>query len=238
MKTSILAMKCAKLYWPTSTTKLTLFHSIRSAQVLSAAHNSADKWTNLEVMTKLRAEAKQQGLWNLFLPKVSNLSNLEYAELAEMMGNSLLGSECFNCQAPDTGNMEVLHMFGTDKQKDRFLTPLLEGTTKSCFGMTEPAVASSDATNMQATIEIDEATDELVLNGTKWWTSGAAHPKLDLCIFMGLDVHKDVNVKVPRHKQHSMVSGVERSGVEWSGAEQSAKPLPRRYAHTHPQQTH
>tara|TARA_B110000971_G_C19938078_1_gene467365 strand:+ start:152 stop:760 length:609 start_codon:yes stop_codon:yes gene_type:complete len=194
--------------------------------VLSAAHNSADKWTNLEVMTKLRAEAKQQGLWNLFLPKVSNLSNLEYAELAEMMGNSLLGSECFNCQAPDTGNMEVLHMFGTDKQKDRFLTPLLEGTTKSCFGMTEPAVASSDATNMQATIEIDEATDELVLNGTKWWTSGAAHPKLDLCIFMGLDVHKDVNVKVPRHKQHSMVSGVERSGVErsgeeWSGVERS-----------------
>ena len=84
MKTSILAMKCAKLYWPTSTTKLTLFHSIRSAQVLSAAHNSADKWTNLEVMTKLRAEAKQQGLWNLFLPKVSNLSNLEYAELAEI----------------------------------------------------------------------------------------------------------------------------------------------------------
>jgi len=168
---------------------------------LNRQNAAADKWTNTSVMDGLREKAKKQDLWNLFLPDVSGLSNLEYASLAEIMGNSLLGSECFNCQAPDTGNMEVLHMFGTDEQKSRFLDPLMEGRTKSAFLMTEPAVASSDATNMAATIEVEN--DEVVINGVKWWSSGAGHPKLDLLIVMGKDIGVDGDT--PRHRQHSMV---------------------------------
>jgi len=128
------------------------------------------------------------------------MSNVEYGKCAEVMGRSLLGSEVFNCQAPDTGNMEVLHMFGTDEQQKEYLTPLLQQEIRSAFAMTEPGVASSDATNMEATITVDG--DELVLNGKKWWTSNGCHPDLKFFIFMGRDADADDK---PAHQRHSMV---------------------------------
>ena len=131
---------------------------------------------------------------------MSGLTNREYATLAEEMGRSLLAPELFNCSAPDTGNMEVLHMFGTALQREQWLAPLLEGEMRSCFAMTEPAVASSDATNMAATVAHDG--DELVLTGKKWWISGAADPRCGVCIFMGRDLSCD---GAARHAQHSMV---------------------------------
>ena len=155
-------------------------------------------WQPLPQMAELKAEARRQGLWNLFLPDVSGLSNAEYAPLAEVMGRHYLAAEATNCSAPDTGNMEVLHHFGSPEQKERWLTPLLEGEIRSAFCMTEPDVASSDATNMQATAVVDG--DEVVVNGTKWWSTGVGHPDCELLVFMGL-----TDPTAHRHQQHSMV---------------------------------
>lgn len=159
------------------------------------------KWTVHPHIEHCKNLAKQQGLWNLFLPDAKlgqGLSCLEYAPLAEEMGKVLYAPEIFNCNAPDTGNMEVLHYFGNEEQQKQWLTPLLNGEIRSVFGMTEPDVASSDATNMQATIEQDG--DELVLNGKKWWSTGLGHPNAKVMIFMGLS-----NPENRRHQQHSMV---------------------------------
>jgi alkylation response protein AidB-like acyl-CoA dehydrogenase len=159
------------------------------------------KWQLHPAIEPLKQQAKQQGLWNLFLPDAelaAGLTCLEYAPLAEEMGRVLFASEIFNCNAPDTGNMEVLYHFGDEQQKARWLTPLLAGEIRSVFGMTEPDVASSDATNMAATIE--EQGNELVLNGKKWWSTGLGHPNAAFTIFMGLS-----NPENPRHSQHAMV---------------------------------
>ena len=154
------------------------------------------------IMEELKAEAKKRGLWNLFHPHKEwgpGLTNLEYAPLAEIMGRSGIASEACNCSAPDTGNMEVLTMFGTPEQQDMWLRPLLEGTIRSAFAMTEPEVASSDATNISLRIERDG--DHYVLNGRKWWTSGAFHPNTKILIVMG---KSDPN-NASRHKQQSQI---------------------------------
>src|SRR5579864_7617671 len=156
------------------------------------------------VMEELKERARELGLWNLFLPHgapdglAPGLSNLDYAPLAEIMGRSHIASEACNCAAPDTGNMEVLTLFGTPEQKERWLRPLLEGDIRSAFAMTEPEVASSDATNIQMRIERDG--DEYVLNGRKWWTSNAYHPNCRIMIAMG-----KTSPDGPPHKQQSMI---------------------------------
>jgi acyl-CoA dehydrogenase len=159
------------------------------------------KWKVSPVVEQLKAEAKAEGLWNLFLPDPAHgagLSNVEYAPLAEEMGKSFLAPEVFNCSAPDTGNMEVLHQYGSEEQKERWLKPLLAGEVRSAFCMTEPDVASSDATNMQATAVVEG--DEIVLNGKKWWSTGIGHPNCKVAIFMAL-----TDPTAGRHNQHSMV---------------------------------
>uniref|UniRef100_A0A8B9P4S8 Acyl-CoA dehydrogenase family member 11 n=1 Tax=Apteryx owenii TaxID=8824 RepID=A0A8B9P4S8_APTOW len=148
---------------------------------------------------KVKEMAKAEGLWNLFLPDVSGLSQLDYALIAEEMGKCFFAPEVFNCHAPDTGNMEVLHMYGTKEQKKEWLEPLLEGKISSCFCMTEPDVASSDATNMQCSIERDG--NSYVINGKKWWSSGAGNPNCKVAIVMG----KTKNSSASRYKQHSMI---------------------------------
>jgi alkylation response protein AidB-like acyl-CoA dehydrogenase len=159
------------------------------------------RWRIPPVVEELKREAKVAGLWNLFLPDDEHgagLDNRDYAPLAEIMGRSFLAPEVFNCSAPDTGNAEVLVRYGSDEQKVRWLAPLLAGDIRSGFAMTEPAVASSDATNMKATCEV--VGDEVVLNGQKWWTSGAGDPRCKFLIFMGVtDPHAE------RHQRHSMV---------------------------------
>lgn len=151
------------------------------------------------VVEDLKVEARRQGLWNLFLPAESGISQLDYATLAEITGWSLhLAPEAINGQAPDTGNMELLHLFGTPAQKDRWLTPLLDGTIRSAFAMTEIAVASSDATNIETTIRRDG--DEYVINGRKWWTSGIADPRCEVVIVMG-----KTDPDEARHRQQSMI---------------------------------
>ena len=153
------------------------------------------------VMEELKTEARRRGLWNLFHPHEEwgpALSNTEYAPLAEILGRSPIASEACNCSAPDTGNMEVLTLFGTPEQQDRWLRPLLDGEIRSAFAMTEPAVASSDATNIELRIERDG--DEYVLNGRKWWTSNALHPNCRILIVMG-----KTNPEAPRHQQQSMI---------------------------------
>ncbi len=151
------------------------------------------------VVGDLKREARSRGLWNLFLPDVSGLTNVEYAVLAEETGRSVtLAPEALNCAAPDTGNMEILHMFGTAEQKQQWLDPLLEGTIRSGFAMTEPEVASSDATNIATSIVRDG--DEYVINGHKWWTSGAADPRCAVFVVMGR-----TDPDAPAHRQQSMV---------------------------------
>jgi acyl-CoA dehydrogenase len=151
------------------------------------------------VVDKLKVEARERGLWNLFLPDISGLTNVEYAQVAEITGRSMpMAPEAINCAAPDTGNMEVLHMFGTPEQKAQWLQPLLEGEIRSAFAMTEPDVASSDATNISTSIRRDG--DDYVINGKKWWTSGAADPRCKILIVMG---KTDVNESV--HRQQSMI---------------------------------
>lgn len=162
-------------------------------------------WTTWQwpaVYEELKAKAKAQGLWNMFLPcdeLGQGLSVQEYAVIAEQTGRSILAPNIFNCNAPDTGNMEVLWRFGSDAQKEQWLKPLLAGEIRSVFGMTEPAVASSDATNMRATAVVDG--DEVVLNGRKWWTSGLGDPHAKVMIFMALTPDESKG----RHEQHSMV---------------------------------
>ncbi len=151
------------------------------------------------VIEELKVEARSRGLWNLFLPGVSGLSNVEYAPLAELMGRSpVLAAEACNCSAPDTGNMELLHMFGTGEQQRQWLDPLLEGEIRSCFAMTEPDVASSDATNIATTIERDG--DDLVITGRKWWITGAADPRCRVALVLGVS---DPAAGV--HQRHSLV---------------------------------
>jgi acyl-CoA dehydrogenase len=161
----------------------------------------ADPWVELPVIAELKRRAKAEGLWNLFLSDEEHgagLTNVEYAPLAERMGRSLIAADVCNCNAPDTGNMEVLWHFGSPEQKQRWLAPLLAGEIRSAFCMTEPEVASSDATNMQATAVIED--DEVVLNGRKWWSSGAGHPRCEVMIFMAL-----TDPAAERYHQHSMV---------------------------------
>jgi Acyl-CoA dehydrogenases len=160
--------------------------------------DSGDRWRPSGLIEELKRKARSAGLWNLFLPDVSGLSNLEYAPLAEIMGRVVWASEVFNCSAPDTGNMEVLHLYGSDEQKAKWLTPLLEGEIRSCFAMTEPDVASSDATNIQASIKRDG--DDYVLNGRKWWSTGAGDSRCRLAIFMG-----KTDEAAPKHLQQSMI---------------------------------
>jgi acyl-CoA dehydrogenase len=154
------------------------------------------------VMEELKAEARRRGLWNLFLPHktrwTDGLSNLDYAPLAEVMGRSPIASEACNCSAPDTGNMEILTMFGTPEQQERWLHPLLEGEIRSAFAMTEPAVASSDATNIQSSIVADG--DDYVIKGHKWWISGMSDARCEILIFMGR-----TDPAAPPHRQQSMV---------------------------------
>lgn len=161
----------------------------------------SDRWVQPPQVEALKAKAKELGLWNLFLPDAEHgagLNNVDYAPLAERMGRSIIAPEVCNCNAPDTGNMEVLHMFGTPEQKERYLTPLLNGEIRSAFCMTEPGVASSDATNMEATAVVDG--DDVVINGRKWWSTGIGHPNCEVLIFMGL-----TDPEADRHHRHSMV---------------------------------
>jgi acyl-CoA dehydrogenase len=170
-----------------------------------------NRWSPPRVIEELKPKARAARLWNLFLPDDAHgqgLTNLEYAPLAEVMGRSFIAPEVFNCSAPDTGNMEVLARYGTAEQKERWLKPLLAGEIRSCFAMTEPAVASSDATNIEASI-VQEG-DEYVINGRKWWSSGAGDPRCKVAIFMG---RTDLGCSEPgkpdrtaaRHQQQSMV---------------------------------
>ena len=178
---------------------------------IEANTQAGKRWTPLQVIEELKPKARAAGLWNLFLPphaegagaKVDaefnfGLSNQDYAPLAEIMGAVPWSSEVFNCSAPDTGNMEVFARYGTEKHKARWLAPLLDGKIRSAFAMTEPAVASSDATNIQADIRRDG--DEYVINGRKWWTSGAGDPRCAVYIFMG-----KTDAQAPKHSQQSMI---------------------------------
>ena len=159
-----------------------------------------DRWKPVSFIEDLKLKARFEGLWNLFLPDEdgAGLSNLDYAPLCEVMGRSMIAPEVFNCSAPDTGNMEVISRYGTSEQKKRWLNPLLEGRIRSCFAMTEPNVASSDATNIQSSIR-REGTD-YVINGQKWWASGAGDPRCKVAIFMG-----KTDPAAPKHKQQSMI---------------------------------
>ena len=186
---------------------------------IEANTQAGRRWTPLETVEKLKPKARERGLWNLFLPPSADgqrntsgdygvgLTNQEYAPLAEIMGRVPWASEVFNCSAPDTGNMETLVRYGSQEHKKRWLEPLLDGKIRSAFAMTEPAVASSDATNIESRIERDG--DEYLINGRKWWTSGAGDPRCRIYIFMG-----KTDPSAPRHAQQSMILvPAETSGV-------------------------
>ncbi|CAI9564043.1 unnamed protein product [Staurois parvus] len=181
-------------------------HIYPAEQELRNYQFSEKRWTPHPLTEELKEKAKSQGLWNLFLPLESDpegkygakLTNVEYAHLCELMGTSLYAPEIFNCSAPDTGNIEVLVRYGTEEQKERWLKPLLEGEIRSCFAMTEPKVASSDATNIESSITEDG--NSYIINGHKWWTSGALDSRCKICIFMG-----KTDPGAPRHKQQSMI---------------------------------
>jgi acyl-CoA dehydrogenase len=169
---------------------------------VDANRNAGNAWVATRIMEELKLKARTAGLWNLFLPdsdQGAGLTNLEYAPLCEIMGRVHWAPEVFNCSAPDTGNMEVLARYGAPEQQKQWLEPLLDGRIRSCFGMTEPAVASSDATNIESSIVRDG--DEYVINGRKWWSSGANDPRCALFIFMG----KSDPDNASRHKQQSMI---------------------------------
>jgi acyl-CoA dehydrogenase len=181
--------------------------SVYSAQLRAAP----TPWMQPPIMDELQERARAQGLWNLFLPEPefgAGLTNRQYAPLCEAMGRSTIGPEVFNCSAPDTGNMEVFARYGTGAQQDRWLRPLLKAEIRSGFAMTEPDVASSDATNVSARIRREG--DEYVIDGRKWWTSGAGHPHCRVLIFLGRS-----NPDAPRHQQHTMlIVPVDTPGVK------------------------
>lgn len=187
-------------------TKLTNFmeeHVYPNEHVYEQQLNELEnRWSDVPpVMEELKERAKAAGLWNLFLPESeygAGLTNLEYAPLCEIMGRSMIGPEVFNCSAPDTGNMEVIVRYGKEEHKEKWLKPLLAGEIRSCFSMTEPAVASSDATNIEASIVRDG--DEYVINGRKWWSSGAGDPRCKIAIVMG-----KTDFIAARHEQQSMI---------------------------------
>ena len=161
-----------------------------------------NRWQVVPIVDELKETAKEDDLWNLFLPESeygAGYTNEEYAPMCEIMGRSMWSAEVFNCSAPDTGNMEVLVRYGTEEQKEKYLKPLLEGKIRSAFAMTEPAVASSDATNIESEIKMEG--NQYVINGTKWWTSGAMDPRCEFYIFMGKTDPDNENI----HKQQSMI---------------------------------
>ena len=171
-----------------------------------------NRWNSYpEVINELKDKAKSKGLWNLFLPESefgAGLTNYEYAHLAEVMGTCHIASEAMNCAAPDTGNMEVIARYGNEKHQEEWLQPLLDGEIRSAFAMTEPGVGSSDATNMQATAVVDG--DEYVINGEKWWTSGAGDPRCKILVFMAV-----TNPDAAKHQRHSMMLvPMESEGIE------------------------
>src|SRR5690348_4645420 len=172
-------------------------------QFREQASSLDDRWDTPPVIEELKVEARSRGLWNLFLPRTheygAGLTNLQYAPLAEITGrNPWIAPEAINCAAPDTGNMEILSLFGTEDQQERWLEPLLEGEIRSAFSMTEPEVASSDATNISTRIERDG--DDYVINGRKWWTSGAMSPRCKVLIVMGV-----TDPLAERHRRQSMI---------------------------------
>ena len=184
--------------------KLTNFmneHVYKNEAVYKEEVEKGGRWCVPKIMEDMKSKAKTQGLWNLFLPESdlgAGLTNTEYAPLCEIMGRSPIGAEVFNCSAPDTGNMEVLVRYGTKEQQNQWLTPLLNGEIRSAFAMTEPDVASSDASNIQASI--DRKGDEYVINARKWWTSGAMDPRCKIMIFMG-----KTDPNADKYKQQSMI---------------------------------
>ena len=184
--------------------KLTNFmneHVYKNEVVYKEEVEKGGRWCVPKIMEDMKSKAKSQGLWNLFLPESdlgAGLTNTEYAPLCEIMGRSPIGAEVFNCSAPDTGNMEVLVRYGTKEQQNQWLTPLLNGEIRSAFAMTEPDVASSDASNIQASI--DRKGDEYVINARKWWTSGAMDPRCKIMIFMG-----KTDPNADKYKQQSMI---------------------------------
>ncbi len=184
--------------------KLTNFmneHVYKNEVVYKDEVEKGGRWCVPKIMEDMKSKAKAQGLWNLFLPESdlgAGLTNTEYAPLCEIMGRSPIGAEVFNCSAPDTGNMEVLVRYGTKEQQNQWLTPLLNGEIRSAFAMTEPDVASSDASNIQA--RIDRKGDEYVINARKWWTSGAMDPRCKIMIFMG-----KTDPNADKYKQQSMI---------------------------------
>ncbi len=176
-------------------------HIYPNQQAFHQQVDAGDRWQPVELIEQLKPKARAQGLWNLFLPESEHgagLSNLDYAPLCEIMGRVSWAPEVFNCSAPDTGNMEVLARYGTPEHQKMWLEPLLAGEIRSCFAMTEPEVASSDATNIQASIVRDG--DQYVINGRKWWSSGAGDPRCKIAIFMG-----KTDPSAAKHKQQSMI---------------------------------